>query len=430
ALLLASMQPAAAHDMPNEVRVHVLIKPEGNRLAVLVRIPLEIMLNIDFPKEGPGYLALAQAAPAIQRALGALENGVVMESDRRQLVLADREGRISRQSDRSFETWETADALLSGPPLPATAQVFWNQGYFDARLTYAIDARQNTYSVDFRLAPGLRERLKIDLRYLAPDGTVRAYNLGGGAGLVALDPRWYQAAGTFIGSGFRHILDGPDHLLFLLCLVIPLRRLGWRLAGVISAFTLGHSITLIAAAYRVVPAGTWFAPLVEFAIALSILYMAFENAVTPDMRRRWLLAAGFGLVHGFGFSFVLQSQLQFAGSHLLLSLLGFNLGIELGQLLVLLVALPALSLLYRAARSRARILTVTLSLLIGHVAWHWAAERYEALRLANWRELAENAPQMAVLLASSGALAALLIILLRRRAMRSQPELHSSERSM
>ncbi len=70
-----------------------------------------------------------------------------------------------------------------------------------------------------------------------------------------LDPRWHQAAWAFLKAGFSHILDGPDHLLFLLCLVIPFRRIGWTLMGVITSFTLAHSVTLIAAAYGVVPVG-------------------------------------------------------------------------------------------------------------------------------------------------------------------------------
>src|SRR5260370_21038583 len=82
-------------------------------------------------------------------------------------------------------------------------------------------------------------------------------------------------------------------------------------------------------------------------IAISIVYMALENIVSPQLKRRWLITFGFGLVHGFGFSFALRQTLQFAGSHLLTSLLSFNVGVELGQLLVLVVLIPALGLLVR-----------------------------------------------------------------------------------
>ena len=82
-----------------------------------------------------------------------------------------------------------------------------------------------------------------------------------------LDPRWYQAAATFVASGFEHVMLGPDHLLFLVCLILPFRRLDGYLVGVVTAFAVGHSITLIAAAYGTDAGGRWFAPLVEVLIA-------------------------------------------------------------------------------------------------------------------------------------------------------------------
>ena len=94
---------------------------------------------------------------------------------------------------------------------------------------------------------------------------------------------------------------------------------------IVTAFTVAHSITLIAAASGFVPDALWFSPLIETLIAVSILYMAFENIIgATNVQRRWALAFGFGLIHGFGFSFALRETLQFAGSHLLTSLLSFN----------------------------------------------------------------------------------------------------------
>jgi hypothetical protein len=92
-----------------------------------------------------------------------------------------------------------------------------------------------------------------------------------------------------------------------------------------------------------------------------------------------MVAFAFGLVHGFGFSFALRESLQLAGSHLLTSLLSFNLGVELGQLLVLAVLIPALELLFRFAVAE-RIGTILLSALVMHTAWHWMLERADRLR--------------------------------------------------
>jgi hypothetical protein len=111
------------------------------------------------------------------------------------------------------------------------------------------------------------------VRLLLPDGAVRAFELQGNPGLVRLDPEWYQAAWRFVQLGFEHILDGTDHLLFLLCLVIPFRRFR-QLLVVITSFTVAHSITLIASAYNIAPDALWFPPLIEALIATSIVYMA------------------------------------------------------------------------------------------------------------------------------------------------------------
>ena len=100
----------------------------------------------------------------------------------------------------------------------------------------------------------------------------------------------------------------------------------------VTAFTVAHSITLIASAYNLAPDALWFPPLIETLIALSIVYMALENIVGGStVHHRWMIAFGFGLVHGFGFSFALRETMQFAGSHMLTSLLSFNLGSSWGS---------------------------------------------------------------------------------------------------
>jgi hypothetical protein len=101
------------------------------------------------------------------------------------------------------------------------------------------------------------------------------------------------------------------------------------------------------------------------------------DTVTLDsalVDRRWAVAFGFGLIHGFGFSFALRESLQFAGSHLLTSLLSFNVGVELGQLLVLVILIPVLNFFFRYVLAE-RIGIILLSALVAHTGWHWATER-------------------------------------------------------
>lgn len=177
----------------------------------------------------------------------------------------------------------------------------------------------------------------------------------------------------FVRAGFVHILSGLDHLLFLLCLVIPIRRMR-QLVGVVTSFTIAHSITLVASAAGYAPDALWFPPLIEVLIALSIVYMALENIVGAKLQHRWLVAFGFGLVHGFGFSFSLRETLQFAGSHLYTSLAAFNIGVELGQLAVLAVAVPALAYVFRKVVAE-RVGSIILSAVVAHTAWHWMLDR-------------------------------------------------------
>jgi HupE / UreJ protein len=363
------------------VTVQTFLKPEGQRLRLLVRVPLLAMRDIDYPTRvrGSGLLDLSRADSSLRDAatLWIADQVEVYEEGNRLPYPRVGDVRASLPSDRSFATYEEALAHLTGPALPPETEFFWNQGLLDLLLEYPIQSDRSHFSIRVRL-----DRLGLKtvtvMRFVTPDGAVRAFEFLGDPGVVLVDPRWHQAAFQFVKLGFEHILDGIDHLLFLLCLVIPFRRLR-SLVAVVTSFTVAHSITLIASAYNFAPDALWFPPLIETLIAISIVYMALENIVSPQLKRRWLITFGFGLVHGFGFSFALRQTLQFAGTHLLTSLLSFNIGVELGQLLVLVAFIPALGLLFRHVVAE-RMGTIILSMLVAHTAWHWMTERYGVLR--------------------------------------------------
>lgn len=424
---VAAAAPVVAHDIPDEIVLHGFVKPEGERLHFLVRVPLAMLLSMNLPKRGPGYLDLPQIDERLQASAAATAKEIVLYENGVRLTPGQAAARISLPSDQSFETYTKALANIAGPKLPDTTDVFWNQGFFDAHLEYPIRSERSDFSLDMRLAPGLQGRLKLVVRFLPPDGPTRAYQLHGGAGHVMLDPRWHQAARAFVKSGFLHILDGLDHLLFLLCLVMPFRRIGWTLVAVVTSFTVAHSITLIAAAYGIVPPGAWFPPLVEALIAASIIYMALENVLRPNLRWRWLVTALFGLVHGFGFSFMLQNQLQFAGNHLLLSLLAFNVGIELGQLLFIAVAIPLLVLLFERAPLSERLITAIISAFVAHTAWHWLVERWDRLAKVGWPQLDPATLAFSIVLAAALGVLAWVVLgrpaVLRRRNAVARVEL-------
>lgn len=187
--------------------------------------------------------------------------------------------------------------------------------------------------------------------------------------------------GLYISMGFRHITDigALDHLLFLVALVAPYRLRDWKqLVLVATAFTVGHSITLALAVTRTVTLPT---PLIEFLIPVTIVAAAVENlrhAGAPRLtRHRALIAGGFGLIHGAGFANFLRTM--FFGP-ITLPLVSFNVGIELGQLVIILAAL----LLFSAADAvvairlpgRARHLRATAaSVIVAAWAVTMAAER-------------------------------------------------------
>ena len=379
-LLLILPHAAFSHDIPNDVTVQMFVKPAGGHLDVLVRVPLNAMRDTEFPERGPGYLDLERVDPSLREAASVwiADSLQLYEGDDRlpnpQIV----EVRASLPSDKSFASYDEAFAHLRGPRLTNDTQLYWNQVLLDVLFEYPIRSERSRFSIH----PGLA-RLGLQvitaLRFLPPDGAVRAFEFVGDPGLVRLDPRWHQAALRFVNLGFFHILDGTDHLLFLFCLVIPFRSLR-KLIPVVTSFTVAHSITLIGSAYNLAPDFLWFPPLIETLIAISIVYMALENIVGGvGLQRRWMITFGFGLVHGFGFSFALRQTLQFAGSHLLSSLLSFNIGVELGQLLVLVLLIPLLHVFFRFAVAE-RTGTIILSALVAHTGWHWMLDRGERLR--------------------------------------------------
>ena len=405
ALVVATPSQPFAHEIPPSVMVLAFVKPEPGRLRVLVRVPLESIRDFEFVLRGPGYLDLATVNPQLNDAarMWIADYVEVFENDRPLELRQISATMLSLPSDRSFTSYDAALAHVSGPTLPDSVNLPWKQAMFDVLIDYKITDPAAKFSIKPALAH-LGIRTTTVLRFLPPNGSERAFEYLGDPGLVRLDPRWHQAAFRFVALGFQHILDGIDHLLFVICLVIPFRRLR-SLVAIITSFTVAHSITLIASASGLAPDALWFPPLIEVLIALSIVYMAFENIVGAKIERRWIIAFAFGLVHGFGFSFILRQSLQFAGSHLTTSLVAFNVGVELGQLAVLAVAIPALALVFKYAVAE-RVGTILLSALVAHTAWHWMLERGAALR-----EYRFTWPTMDAAFAASAMRAGMLVLI-------------------
>ena len=281
------------------------------------------------------------------------------------------------------------------PPVSHALERHSDGTYAVLRYAVACPSPADRVGVAYRLFAGLDPTHRGILRTQHADGAPRTLVLAPDGAVAELQMDADGAAmagfGSFVQSGVHHILIGWDHLAFLLALLLPsvLRRGrgGWvasdslrtSLADVlkiVTAFTLAHSVTLALAALQVV---TLPPRLVESAIAASVAFAAADN-VWPMVRgARWRMALVFGLVHGFGFASALADA-GFARESLALGLLGFNLGVELGQLGVVAVLLPLLWVARRAGAYR-RALMPAVSLLLVLAGIGWFVERAFDVRL-------------------------------------------------
>lgn len=164
-----------------------------------------------------------------------------------------------------------------------------------------------------------------------------------------LHPTFWHTASDFLLWGTHHIFIGYDHIAFLLALLLGARRV-WEMVKIVTSFTVAHSLTLLLAAMNLIRVQQ---NITESLIAASIVYVALENYFLKDGNHRWILTFFFGLVHGLGFSNVLMERLIDV-STIVVPVLSFNLGVELGQLVILLLAFPSMLCFYRLGGVEAR----------------------------------------------------------------------------
>ncbi|HEX2892285.1 HupE/UreJ family protein [Vineibacter terrae] len=259
------------------------------------------------------------------------------------------------------------------PPMPGRSSIVIVVHYACAAPVRTLTLRDDLFVVLGRdhhtLAnvewAGGNEQILLD-----PDRPEARVALGGPtASAPATSPASTGAFG-FFRLGIEHILEGFDHVLFIFALILRGGRV-WSLLGIVTAFTVAHSLTLGLAVLGVVAPPTW---IVEPLIAASIAYVAFENIfLERAVSRRWLVSFLFGLVHGFGFAGALIELGLPAGS-LFSSLLSFNLGVEAGQAMIVGLLFPALLWLSRSRWEQravtvmsAVVLVVAIGLLVERV---------------------------------------------------------------
>ena len=247
----------------------------------------------------------------------------------------------------------------------------------DAEIFFPSERAIRSYSLSSTLNPGLpgqdeTANLILDHSF---DETLTYRVRGTLAEPFTVSRSSLQAIKTFIWESIRHILEGIDHVLFVLCLVLGTKQLGsllWRVTG----FTVGHSITISAGFLGYVPSGPWFVPFVETCIALSIIYVAITAVSKTSNNHSFVITTAMGLLHGLGFSFVLSEILQLNSVNLWQSLLAFNVGVEIGQIIIVTISwifLLAVAKYLAKYENQVRLGIVVPCLMVASV---WTGQRF------------------------------------------------------
>jgi hydrogenase/urease accessory protein HupE len=183
---------------------------------------------------------------------------------------------------------------------------------------------------------------------------------------ILIDPPLGQQIISFIGLGIEHIFTGYDHILFLVSLLMLGGTLR-SLVKVVTAFSVSHSVTLFLAALNIISVPSRW---VEIAIALSIAYIAAESIWNKQAEAKWPVAFGFGLIHGLGFSGILQ-ELALPRTNLLASIASFSLGIELGQVTIVVAVYAALHYLQKLPWHLTVRRLISIGIIIMSLIWFW-----------------------------------------------------------
>lgn len=370
ALAVPRWAVANGADLPQQIVVQGFVKREDGRLRLLVRFPLVLLSSFSLPKRGPGYLDLAHIDDRLNQAAAAAGHQIELFEDGAPLVPTVRGARISLLSNHSFASYSAALAHFQDPPLPVDTDLFWNQGFFDTELEYPLQSSQPLLSIRVSVAPELGERLKLRLEYLPVGEPVRTYEIPGASGRIPLDPRWYETAWLFVKGGFVDAF-AIDRMVFLVCLVAPFRQLRSVLA-VVMILTGLQALTLTAAAEGALAGAEieWLPALFDTVLAAAVVLVAIGNLAAPSLRRRWFIASVIGALGGFGLGHLLADIGQFAGTHTFVSVVSFNVGVVVGEVVSLAIAIIALRLLFGCVRGPL-LGVIVLSAVLGHVGWHW-----------------------------------------------------------
>jgi hypothetical protein len=401
-VLLASGQ-AVAHFLLNLNTRIIHVEHLSDGLRVYLRLPMPYLVaNLVGPDQSEGlpepapyttniredgnvvYYLDADALRADPKGIGDLvANGHHFVSDGVVLQARVETVRVYPGTKQPpFSTLDEARASFQGALYPPEFPVTYvGDTIVDTVLLFTDQGAATSYMLSSSLNPGLPGQEKtanLVLDYYPGSVEVfRARGLLEDPIVISRSP--WAAAITFIKEGMLHILEGLDHVLFVICLAlgaVSFKSLFARTTG----FTIGHSVTLSLGFFGLVPSGAWFIPAIELGIALSIIFAALvvvgqKRTRQPPERTMFAVTTGIGTLHGLGFSFVLHKILQVDSPNIWQSLLSFNVGVEFGQVLIILACWPLFRLLSRWGERGWQVTRWGVAVPCIAVAGFWTIER-------------------------------------------------------
>jgi hypothetical protein len=340
----ALVVPLRAHELPYDVVAYVRVDPAA--VHVLVRVPMSLLADARLPTRFGGYIdlpaadaPLAAVASEIARNLDLMHNG-------RPLPMPAATLAVTRRPDAAFDSYDAALARFSAPRLPADTPVDPGIASVDVRLEYPSVPADSRLSIRVN---GFRARTRA-VRMLVHDvrsNAVRTFVMSGAPRRVDLEPGWQGVAPIFARLGLEQLALSTEHLLFLLCLAIPPRRVRNALLA-FGAFAAGHALALLMSSLMPGPPDLSRTLTVHALVAGALIIVALQNITEP--RFAWIRVAAvvFGVLDGLSFGFAYREGLPLAGSHTFTSLVSFAVPVLLASLWLLLIAQPVVGLLYRS----------------------------------------------------------------------------------
>jgi hypothetical protein len=384
--------PVRAHEVPLEVVTFVSV--EGPHLLVLARVPLALLADAHLATRPDGFLDLHVIDGPLRAVAGDVAKNLDVMEDERPLPMPMAAWAIVPRADATFDTYDTALARFADPrsSVDAGARVDPGKGLLDLRFEYPTTSPGGHFSVRFNGLHVANRAVQTPVRYVTAARTTRTFTVAGGPQRVSLEPGGLTVALQFIRLGVEQLAQSPEHLLFLLCLVIPPRPIR-RVLGAFGAFAAAYVAALVASALMPQPIDLPVLLALQTAGAATLVVAGLQNITAPRLVWVRIVSGVFGLADGAISGSAYRDAWMLAGPHTFVSLASFVVPIVLGSLWLLLIVQPVVGLVYRWGLPE-RIAIILLSAVPVHAGLHGILENGPSLLQVDF---ANGSPALLVL---------------------------------